>query len=393
MRAMCWNGVRDLRVERVRDPEILNPSDIVVEVHLSSVCGSDLHLVNGFVPSMEAGDIIGHEFLGRVVDVGPNVMNHRIGDRVVVSSIIGCGCCFHCARQEYSLCDNSNPHAAEADAVMGYGGAGIFGYSHLFGGYAGSHAEYVRVPFGDRIAFSVPDELTDEAALFCSDALPTGWMGAELAEIAAGDTVAVWGCGGVGQMAIQSAWLQGAGRVIAIDRIPERLEAARRYGQAEVIDYTKESVTDQLDALTGGRGPDRCIEAVGMEAHGTGPIYALDKVEQALMIQTDRGTAVREAIRACRKGGTVSIMGVYAGSMDRFPLGMAMNKALRLHMGQMHGPRYARQVLELVQQRKIDTSFLMTHRWGLERGTEGYRMFANKTDGCMRVVFDPRLGA
>lgn len=393
MRALCWNGVRDIRLERVREPEILNPMDIVVEVHLSSATGSDLHLLNGHMPSMKQGDIIGHEFVGRVVEIGRRVEVLEVGDRVVVSSVVGCGSCFHCAREEYSLCDNSNPNGAYADQVFGHGGAAIFGFSHLFGGVAGSHAEFVRVPFGERGAVRIPDEMTDEEALFCSATLPTGHMGAELAEIAADETVVIWGCGGVGQMAIQSAWLRGAGRVIAIDGIPDRLRTAEQYGRAEVLDYTRDPVLEAIDDLTGGRGPDRCIDCVGMDAKGIGAEYALDRVEQALRLATDRATSVRQAIKACRKGGTIAIMGMYVGTVDQFPLGVALNKGLRLHMGQVHGPRYTRRLIELVQKKKVDTSFLMTHRWPLERGAEAYRMLADRTGGVLRVVFDPRMEA
>lgn len=389
MRALCWEGINDLAVERLPDPGLVNPHDVVARVLLSSVCGSDLHLLGGYVPTMRAGDIIGHEFLAEVVETGDAVGNLRPGDRVVVSSIIGCGECFFCKHDEWSLCDNSNPNVGLLDAAYGHGGSGIFGYSHAFGGYAGSHAEYIRIPFAQRGAFKVPEALTDEQALFCSDAFPTGYMAAEMCDIEPGDTVAVWGCGGVGQMAIQSAWLLGAERVIAIDRIPERLEMASQHGQADVLNYEHVDIVEALDDLTGGRGPDRCIDAVGMESHGTGLSYKYDKVKQSVRLTTDRTNVLRQAIYACRKGGTVSVVGVYGGLIDKFPMGAAMNKALTLRMGQMHGQRYIPRLLEHVAEGKVDPTFLLTHRWPLEHGPQGYEMFKNKTDRCVRVVFDP----
>lgn len=389
MRALCWDGVNELGVHRVPDPGIVNPHDVVAKVILSSVCGSDLHLLGGYVPTMQSGDVIGHEFLAEVIETGSEVRNLSPGDRVVVSSIIGCGDCFFCKHEDWSLCDNSNPNAAILDEIYGYGGSGIFGYSHAFGGYAGSHAEYIRIPFAERGAFKVPEGLTDEQAVFCSDAFPTGYMAADLCGIEPGDTVAVWGCGGVGQMAMQSAWLMGAERVIAIDRIPERLDAARHHGKADVLNYEHVDISEALDELTGGRGPDRCIDAVGMESHGTGISYKYDKAKQSIRLATDRTNVLRQAIYSCRKGGTVSIVGVYGGLIDKFPMGAAMNKALTLRMGQMHGQRYIPKLLELTASGEIDPSFLLTHRWPLERGPQGYDMFKKKTDRCMRVVFDP----
>lgn len=391
MRALVWNGVNDLRTENVPDAGIVNPHDAVVRVLLSSSCGSDLHLLDGYVPTMKAGDVIGHEFVGEVVDVGPEVGKLKKGDRVAVVSVIGCGQCWFCEHDLYSCCDNTNPEPAVAEAMYGQSGAGIFGYSHAFGGYAGSHAEYVRVPHADVNAFKVPEKVTDEAAVFVSDAVPTGYMAADIAGIERGDVVAVWGAGGVGLMAMQSAWMLGAERVIAIDRVPERLEAASRHGQAETINYEMADVHDALMELTGGRGPDRCIDAVGMEAHGTGPAYIYDRAKQALRLQTDRATVLRQAIRACRKGGTVSVVGVYGGVVDKMPMGAIVNKALTLRSGQQHGQRYVPRLLQLIEQGRIEPSFMLTHRWPLERGQEGYQMFKNKTDHCLRVVFDPQL--
>lgn len=389
MRALCWDGVNELGVHRVADPGLVNPHDVLARVVLSSVCGSDLHLLGGYVPTMQAGDVIGHEFLAEVVETGEQVRNLARGDRVVVSSIIGCGECFFCHHEDWSLCDNSNPNVALLDELYGHGGSGIFGYSHAFGGYAGSHAEYIRIPFADRGAFKVPESLTDEQAVFCSDAFPTGFMAADMCGIEPGDTVAVWGCGGVGQMAIQSAWLLGAERVIAIDRIPERLDMARHRGKADVLNYEHVDIVEALDELTGGRGPDRCIDAVGMESHGTGLSYEYDKAKQSIRLATDRTNVLRQAIYTCRKGGTVSIVGVYGGFIDKFPMGAAMNKGLTLRMGQMHGQRYIPALLEYVAEGKVDPSFLLTHRWPLELGPSGYDMFKEKTNRCIRVVFDP----
>ncbi len=389
MRAICWNGVQDITVEQVPEPRILNPGDVILRVIMSSVCGSDLHLINGYVPTMQKGDILGHEFLGEVVETGPEVKKLKKGDRAVVSSIIGCGRCSFCQSDQWSLCDNSNPNHVVAEKAFGHATAGIFGYSHALGGFAGSHAEYVRVPFADFGAFKVPEGVRDESALFASDALPTGYMGADLCNIRPGDTVAVWGAGGVGQMAIQSAYLLGAERVIAIDRLPERLAMARDRGKAEVLDYTKVDIQEALTEMTGGRGPDHCIDAVGMEADGTGLGHAYDRVKQALRLTTDRPLVVREAILACRKGGTVSIIGVYAGLADKIPLGALMNKGLIIRTGQQHGQRYIPRLLEHLERGELDPSDLLTHRMSLDEGAHGYRIFAERKDGCMRSVFTP----
>ena len=389
MKALVWNGVRNLKVENVPDPEILNPRDAIVKVLMSSVCGSDLHLINGFIPTMREGDIIGHEFLGEVVETGKEVKKLKPGDRVVVVSVIGCGECHYCNQGTWSLCDNSNPHAWLQEKQFNYATGGIFGYSHMFGGYAGSHAEYIRVPYADNGAFIIPEGVTNEQAVFASDAIPTGYMAAEMGNIRPGDVVAVWGCGGVGLMAMQSAFLMGAAKVIAIDRYDYRLQAAAKYGNAETLDYTQTDVPDALKAATGGRGPDVCIDAVGLEAHTTGIEEAYDKTKQSLHLQTDRPAVLRQAIMACRKGGTVSVVGVYSGLIDKFPMGMAMNKGLIIRAGQMHGQKYAPILLDLLREGKINSSFLLTHPAPLEAGAEGYKMFNDKSNECLRVVFTP----
>lgn len=389
MRALCWNGVNDLQVETVPDPEIVNPHDVILRVTMSTSCGSDLHFIDGYIPTMRKGDVIGHEFMGEVVEVGREVRKIAIGDRVVVPSFIVCGACWYCQHNLYSLCDNTNPNPELQEPIFGYPTAGIYGYTHAFGGYAGAHAQYVRVPHADNDCFHVPDELRDEQVLFLSDAVPTGYMGADFCDIQPGDTIAVWGCGGVGLMAIRSAFLLGAERVIAIDRFPERLQMAKEKVGAETINYTEvESVIEVLKEMTGGRGPDACIDAVGMEAHGTGIDYAYDRTKQALHLHTDRGEALRQAIIACRKGGTVSILGVY-GIMDKFPVGAIMNKGLTVRSAQQHGQKYMPRLLQHVVKGDLDPSFLATHRFPLEDSPRGYDMFKHKTDGCVRAVFTP----
>lgn len=388
MRALVWNGVNDLRVETVPDPEIVSPKDVILKVSLSTTCGSDLHFIDGFIPTMREGDVIGHEFMGEVVEVGSGVKRVSKGERVVVPSFISCGDCWYCAQQLYSLCDNTNPNAELQEPLLGYPTAGIYGYTHAFGGYAGSHAQYIRVPHADVGCFRVPEGLSDEQALFLSDAGPTGYMGADFCNIHPGDTVAVWGAGGVGLMAMQSAYLMGAERVIAIDRLPERLELARVKAGAETLDYTQQNIVERLRDMTGGRGPDSCIDAVGMEAHGTGISYAYDRVKQALHLQTDRGTALREAVLACRKGGTLSILGVY-GVMDKFPIGVIINKGLTVRTAQQHGQAYLPRLLEHAVKGELDASYLATHRFSLEDSPRGYEMFKNKEDGCVRAVFIP----
>ena len=389
MRALCWNGINDLRVETVPDPEIIKPHDVILKVTMSTTCGSDLHFIDGYIPTMQQGDVIGHEFMGEVVEVGRDVKKVKKGNRVVVPSFIVCGACWYCEHGLYSLCDNTNPNAELQEPLLGYPTAGIYGYTHAFGGYAGAHAQYVRVPHADNDCFQVPEGLSDEQVIFISDAVPTGYMGADFCDIQPGDTVAVWGCGGVGLMAMKSAFLLGAERVIGIDRLPERLQMAREKVGAETINYAEvDSVINTLKEMTGGRGPDACIEAVGMEAHGTGPGYTYDRVKQALRLQTDRGISLREAIMACRKGGIVSILGVF-GLMDKFPVGVMMNKGLTVRTAQQHGQKYVPRLLEHVAKGELDPSFLATHKFSLEDSPHGYDIFKHKEDGCVRVVFTP----
>ncbi|MEV0346997.1 zinc-dependent alcohol dehydrogenase [Nonomuraea sp. NPDC050680] len=388
MRALCWTGVNEVAVEDVPEPRLLNRQDALIKVTASSVCGSDLHLLDGYVPTVMAGDVLGHEFVGEVVEAGPDVRERRVGERVSVCSIIGCGRCHYCREGLWSLCDNTNPNPGFLETLNGHATAGIFGYSHAMGGFAGSHAEYVRVPYADVNAFPVPDDVPDSNAVFASDAVPTGWMGADLGGVGPGDVVAVWGCGGVGQMAALASLRMGADRVIAIDRFPERLAMASAIG-AQTLDYEQVDVLDALRELTGGRGPDVCIEAVGMESHGTGAQYAYDRAKQALRLQTDRGLSLRQAIHACRKGGTVSVLGVYLGLVDKFPMGAVMNKGLTLRSGQQHGHRYIPMILERMSQGDIDASHLLTHPLSLEDGPKGYDLFKQKRNGCVRAVFHP----
>lgn len=389
MRALTWQAPNKLQVDTVPDPSILNPRDVILRVIMSSVCGSDLHLLGGYVPAMKPGDIIGHEFLGEVVETGSAITDFAKGDRVVSISIIGCGDCEYCKRSDFSCCDNSNPKPQITDLVYGQPCAGIIGYSHAFGGYPGSHATYVRVPYADVNLFKVPDGVSNEQAVFVSDAAPTGYFAADIAGIEAGDTVAVWGCGGVGQMAIRSAYLLGAERVIAIDRFTDRLELAERRAGAITINYTTTDVHEALLELTGGRGPDRCIDCVGMEAHGTQLDYAYDKTKQALRLHTERGTVLRQAIRACRKGGSVSVIGVYGGVLDKFPIGAIVNKALTLRSGQQPGQRYVGKLFEHIQNGELDPGYLLTHPMDLEESPKGYELFKRKSQNCMRAVFMP----
>jgi threonine dehydrogenase-like Zn-dependent dehydrogenase len=389
MRANCWIGKEHLSVETVPDPKILNQSDAIVRITSTAICGSDLHLYNGYVPSMESGDILGHEFMGEVVEVGRGVQNLKIGDRVVVPFPIACGHCFFCQKGLFSLCENSNPNAWMAEKMWGHSPAGIFGYSHLLGGYAGGQAEYARVPFADIGPIKVPEELSDEQALFLSDIFPTGYMGAELCCIQPGDTIAVWGCGPVGQFAMKSAFLLGAERVIGIDRFPERLRMAREKVGAETINYEETDLLPSLKEMTGGRGPDACIDAVGMEAHAPGLYGAYDRAKQAVKLETDRPLALREAIMACRNGGTVSVIGVYGGFIDKFPMGSVMNRALTIKTGQCHAQRYLKPLLERIQKGEIDPSFVVTHRLPLEQAPEAFGMFRDKQDECIKVVLKP----
>jgi len=388
MKANCWYGKHDVRVEEVPDPKIINRRDAVVKITSTAICGSDLHLYNGFVPTMEKGDILGHEFMGEVVDVGSEVKNLRQGDRVVVAFPISCGNCFFCQREMFSLCDNSNPNAWIAQKLFGHSPAGLYGYTHMLGGFAGGQAEYARVPFADVGALKIPDGLPDEKVLFMSDIFPTGYMAAENCNIQSGDTVAVWGCGPVGQFAIRSAFLLGAERVVAIDRFPERLRMAEQ-GGAETVNYEETDVYEYLMEKTGGLGPDSCIDAVGMEAHVPGVIGAYDRVKQSVMAETDRPHAFRQAVLACRKGGTVSVPGVYGGFDDKIPMGAFMNKALTLKTGQTHVQRYMKPLLERVRNGDIDPSFVITHRMRLEDAPSGYQTFLNKEDECIKVVLTP----
>jgi threonine dehydrogenase-like Zn-dependent dehydrogenase len=389
MKALCWYGKYDVRVMNVPDPQILNPRDAIIKVTATAICGSDLHLYDGYIPTMEKGDILGHEFMGEVVELGSEVTNLQIGDRVVVPFTIACGRCFFCAKQLWSLCDNSNPNARMIEKLYGFSPSGLFGYSHMMGGYAGGQAEYVRVPFADVGPIKVPESLSDEQVLFLSDIFPTGYMAAENCHIQLGDTVAVWGCGPVGQFAIKSAHLLGAERVIAIDQIPQRLRMAEVEGKAETIDFSKEDVYETLKEKTGGRGPDACIDAVGLEAHGTSPDALYDRAKAAMYLATDRPHALRQAIYACRKGGTVSIPGVYGGFLDKVPIGAAFSKGLTLKMGQTHVHRYLNMLLDMVEKGYIDPSFVITHRMKLEDAPYGYEIFQKKQDDCIKIVLTP----
>jgi len=388
MKALCWHGANDVRVDNVPDPTIINPRDAIVKITSTAICGSDLHLYNGFIPTMQSGDIMGHEFMGEVVELGSQVKNLKKGDRVVIPFTISCGSCFFCNRDLWSLCDNSNPNAGLAEKIYGHSPAGLFGYSHLTGGYAGGQAEYARVPFADVGPLKIPDGLSDEQVLFLTDIFPTGYMAAENCDIQPGDTVAVWGCGPVGQFAIRSAFMLGADRVIAIDRVPERLQMAAA-AKAEIINYEEMDAGEAVTEMTGGRGPDACIDAVGMEAHGTGLDALYDKAKQAVRLESDRPTALRQVILACRKGGTVSIPGVYGGFVDKVPLGAAFNKGLTLKMGQTHVHRYLRPLLDRVQKGEIDPSFVITHRMKLDEAPHAYEIFKQKKDNCIKVVLKP----
>lgn len=389
MKATCWYDQNDVRVEEVPDPKILNPRDAIVRITSTAICGSDLHLYDGFIPTMAKGDILGHEFMGEIVETGPEVKNLRTGDRVVVPFPIACGSCFFCKRQMFSLCDNTNPNAQMAEKFWGHSPCGIFGYSHLLGGYAGGQAQYARVPFADVGPIKIENGLADEQVLFLSDVFPTGYMAAENCDIHPGDTIAIWGCGPVGQFAIKSAYLLGAERVIAIDRVPERLRMAREKAGAETLNFDKENILEALDEMTGGRGPDACIDAVGMEAHGHGAVGVYDRIKQATMTETDRPQVLREAIMACRKGGTVSVPGVYGGLLDKVPFGAAMNKALTIKSGQTHVHRYLRPLLQKIENGEIDPSFIITHKMRLDEAPKGYEIFKNKQDECIKIVLKP----
>lgn len=390
MKALCWHGKEDVRIETVPDPTLIDPRDAIVKVTATAICGSDLHLYDGYMPTMESGDILGHEFMGEIVDVGSGNSRLKRGDRVVVPFAMACGSCFFCKKELFSLCDTSNPNAEIARKAMGHSPAGLFGYSHMLGGFSGGQAEYVRVPFSDVGPLKIPSGLADEQVLFLSDIFPTGYMAAENCQMEPGDTIAIWGCGPVGQFAIQSAWLLGAGRVIAIDTVPERLRMAEVYGKAETIDFEQDDVYDRLMEMTNGRGPDRCIDAVGAEAHAGGSVDAiLDQAKAALYLGTDRPHVLREAIMCCRKGGTISIPGVYIGFLDKIPFGAAMNKGLTFKMGQTHMHRYMRPLLERIEKGEIDPSRIITHRLTLSDGPDAYKTFRDKKDGCIKVVMRP----
>ena len=388
MKAVVWRGTNDVRVEQVPDPKILNPRDAIVRITTSAICGSDLHLLNGFIPTMQSGDILGHEFMGEVVEVGKGNAKLKVGDRVVVPFTIACGGCFFCSRELWSLCDNTNPNAWMAEKLYGYTTSGLFGYSHMTGGYAGGQAQYARVPFADVGPIKVPNGIPDEQVLFLSDIFPTGYMAAENCDIKRGDVVAVWGCGPVGQMAIRSALLLGAERVFAIDSVPERLSMAQR-GGAVAIDFEQEDVFDRLKTETGGRGPDACIDAVGLEAHGATFDAYVDKVKTAAFLATDRPNALRQAIHACRKGGIVSIPGVYGGLLDKVPFGAAFQKGLTFRMGQTHMMKYLKPLLARIERGEIDPSFVITHRVSIDAAADAYKTFRDKVDGCIKVVLKP----
>jgi threonine dehydrogenase-like Zn-dependent dehydrogenase len=391
MKAVCWMGKENMQVLDVPDPKILNPRDAIVRVTSTCICGSDLHLYDGYIPTMEQGDILGHEFMGEVVEVGSGIKAEKlkVGDRVVVPFTIACGNCFSCKEQLWSLCDNSNPNAWIAEKMMGYSPSGLFGYTHMLGGYSGGQAQYARVPFADVGPLKIPEGLRDDQVIFLSDIFPTGYMGAENCNIQKGDTVAIWGCGPVAQFAIRSAFMLGAERVIAIDSVAERLQMAEA-GGAETINFDEvDDVVTALRDMTGNHGPDSCMDAVGMEASGHGPLYLLDRAKQAVRLTTDRAVALRQCITACKKGGTVSVPGVYAGFDDNIPVGALMNKGLTLKTGQTHMMRYMQPLLERVQRGEINPSFVVTHRPSIDQAPEMYRTFRDKKDHCIKVMMDP----
>ena len=389
MRANTWVSPGKTRVERVPDPKILNDGDAIVKITSSAICGSDLHLYNGFIPTVEPGDIFGHEFMGEVVDAGKGVKKIKKGDRVVVAFPIACGSCYQCGRQMYSICENSNPNAWIAQQMLGHSLSGVFGYSHMLGGFPGGQAEYARVPFADVGTIKIDDGIPDEQVLFLSDIFPTGYMGAEMCDIKPGDVIAVWGCGPVGQFAMASAYLLGAERVIGIDRFDYRLRMARERAKAETINYEEQDVYHTLMEMTGGRGPDSVIDAVGMEAHSPGVMFAIDRAKQGLMAENDRPHALRDAIMCCRSGGTVSVIGVYSGFIDKFPMGSVMNRSLRIMTGQCHVQRYMKPLMERIRKGEIDPSFVITHRAGLDDAPSMYRTFRDKQDECLKVVLKP----
>ena len=389
MKALCWHGTGDVRIDNVPDPKIQDPRDAIVRITRSGICGSDLHLLNGYMPTMKKGDILGHEPMGVVEEVGRGVSNLKKGDRVVVPFTIACGSCYFCQKSLYSCCDTSNPNAKMAAKAMGHSPSGLFGFSHMLGGFAGGQAEYLRVPYADVGPLKIESDLPDDKVMFLSDIFPTGYMAAENAGIEPGDTVAIWGCGPVAQFAIQSAWMLKAGRVIAIDRVSERLAMAEKHGRAETIDFSKHDVYERLQEMTNGRGPDRCIDAVGCEAHAAGAIgAAVDAVTSAVM-PSDHTHSISQAILCCRKGGTVSVPGAYVGSADKLPLGAFMNKALTMKSGQTHMQRYMKPLLKRIESNEIDPSFVITHHVKLEDAPTAYKTFRDKKDGCIKVVLTP----
>lgn len=389
MKALTWHGKHDVRIDNVDDPEIVNPRDAIIKVTATAICGSDLHLYDGYIPTMQSGDILGHEFMGEVVETGSSSTLKK-GQKVVVPFTIACGSCYHCGKHQYSGCENGNPADNQdiARELYGHPMSALFGYSHMTGGYAGGQAEYVRVPFSDTGPIVIPDGVEDEKVLFLSDILPTGWMAAENAQIEPGDTVAVWGCGPVGLFAVQSALLMGAERVIAIDHFPRRLELARKFG-AETINYEQTDTYDALMQMTGGIGPDAVIDSVGLEAHGLFVDNAIDQIKASTFLGTDRIHAIRQAIIAVRKGGRVSMPAVYGGFVDKFPLGAVMQKGLTLKTGQTHVQHYLPGLLDAIMEGKIDTTFLISHRLPLEQAPEGYRMFHDKQNEVTKIVLKP----
>jgi len=389
MRANCWQGKKKMQVEQVPDPKLINSQDCIVKITSTAICGSDLHLYNGFVPTMEEGDIVGHEFMGEVVETGREVKNLKVGDRVVVPFPISCGKCFFCTQGMFSLCENSNPNAWLAEKMWGHSPAGLFGYSHLLGGFAGGQAEYARVPFADVGPIKIENGFTDEQVLFLSDIFPTGYMAAEACDIKPGDTIAVWGCGPVGQFAMKSAFMLGAERVIGIDRFPERLRMAREKVGAETLNYEDVDVLEALHEMTGGVGPDACIDSAGMEAHAPGLLGAYDRVKQALMLETDRPIALRQAMVAVRNGGILSIAGVYGGMLDKLPFGSVMNRSITIKTGQTHVQRYLKPLMQRIENGEIDPSFVVTHTMSLDQAPHAYQMFNDKQDECIKVVLKP----
>jgi threonine dehydrogenase-like Zn-dependent dehydrogenase len=387
MKALCWEGKHSIQVKSVREPKILRPDDAIIKITTAAICGSDLHLYNGYIPSMKKGDILGHENMGIVVEVGPSVKKVKVGDKIVVPFDIGCGHCHHCEVEEYSACDNSNPNRYMVDAVYGHGGAGMFGYAHMNGGYAGGQAEYLRVPYVDTNSLVVPNEVEDEKVLFLSDILPTGWMAAENCNIKPGDTVAIWGAGPVGQMAIRSAFLMGAERVISIDHYKERLKLSEEAG-AETINFdeTSDGVLDEINYLTGGLGPDSCLDAVGMEAHGHTVTAILDRAKTAMFLGTDRPDVLRQAIQSCRKAGTISIPGVYGAFLDKIPFGAAFAKGLKFNMGQTHTQKYMKPLLDHILEGRIDPSIIISHRINIDQGPDAYKNFNSNKEEYRKVV-------